>query len=99
MIAELKIYKDCSSEEPINTYTIRRMPSYVTAKMTDILTKIQEKGMSNEDAMTEFDSLFKMLFPEITDEELRLADFGDKMEVIYAIARHYNSIGANALKN
>lgn len=98
MIAELNIYKNCSDEKPMKTYTIRRMPSYITAKMTDILTKL-EKNLTNEEAMKEFDTLFKMLFPEITDEELQLADFGDKMKVIYAIAENYNNIGSRALKN
>lgn len=102
MIAELKIYEDCSSEEPTNVYTMYRTTTRVSKQMADLqqkYTKMQATADDYEEVIQDLDSLLKTIFPKITDEELESLSVEEKMDFVWAIANHFNQVANKALKN
>lgn len=98
MIAELKVFADCTSQEPTNTYPIYQIPSHIQAKLADLEIKVN-KDMPAEMAIKELDKAFKIMIPKITDEELGSIPLSNKFEVLYAIAKEFNDLANDAIKN
>lgn len=93
MIAELKIYEDCSSQEPTKTYPVYQLTTKVTKRIADFQVKY-EKDMTMEEATRELNYLFKTIFPTITDEELECTSIQNQLEFVRAIVNHFNSVAA-----
>ncbi len=120
MIAELKIYGNPSSLEPTKTYTVYRLTPHTMSVVQDFLVKkFNTKELQNsdtmkkkiatyteEEAMQDMTRLLKIFFPEITDEEIMMLDFGDGSgnngqfyEFVNAINDYANAESQRALKN
>ena len=93
MIAELKIYEDCSSKEPTKTYPVYQLTTKVTKRIADFQDRYQ-KDMSMEEATKELNYLFKTIFPTITDEELECTSIENQMEFVWSIVNHFNRVAA-----
>lgn len=99
MIAQLKIYSDCSSVEPTKTYDMLRTTTKVTKRMADFQTrydKVNPTDADYDEVMADLDDLIKTIFPSITDEELEDASIEDKLEFVWSVVRHFNKV---AVKN
>lgn len=102
MIAELKIYEDCSSEEPTAVYTMYRTTTRVSKQMADIQQKyanMQATADNYEEVMQDLDNLLKSIFPKMTDSELEALSVEEKMDFVWAITNHFNQVANRALKN
>lgn len=102
MIAELKIYEDCSSPEPTKTYPLYRVTTRVTKQMADFQKKYETMKPTADDyeeVMGDLDFILKTIFPKITDEELEIASLDDKMDFVWAITNHFNNVSNKAIKN
>jgi len=98
MIAELKVFADCTSKEPTKTYPIYQIPSHIQAKLADLDIKVN-KDMKAEEAIKELDKTFKIMIPKLTDEELAGIPLENKFEVLYAVTKEFNELANEALKN
>ena len=98
MIAELKIYEDCSSPEPTKTYPLYRVTTRVTKQLADFQVK-SEEGMGTDEAMEELRFVFKTIFPKITDEELDCVSIEEMMDFVWAVVNHFNNVSGKNLKN
>ena len=98
MIAELKVFADCTSQNPSKTYPIYQIPSHIQAKLADLDIKVN-KDMPAEEAIKELDKTFKIMIPTITDEELNCISLKNKFEVLYAVANEFNGLANEAAKN
>ena len=122
MIAELKVYGNPSSKEPTKTYTVYRMTPHTWATVQDFMVKrfsaeellddsqeIVEKKYatySEEEIAEDATRLLKIFFPEITDEELWMLDYGDGTgengqvyEFINALNNYATAESRRSLKN
>ena len=93
MIAELKVYGNPSSLEPTKTYPLYRMTPHTWGALQDYMFKKFNKEelldnsqdvvkkkfatYSEEEMAQEAARLLKIFFPEITDEEIWMLDYGD----------------------
>ena len=93
MIAELKVYGNPSSKEPTKTYTIYRMTPHTWGALQDFIFKRFNKEelldssievvnkkyakYSEKEIAEDATRLLKIFFPEITDEEIWMLDYGD----------------------
>lgn len=93
MIAELKIYEDCSSKEPTKTYPVYQVTTKVSKRIADFQDKY-DKNMSMEEATKELNYMFKSIFPTITDEELECTSIENQMEFVWAIVNHFNKVAS-----
>ena len=97
MIAQLKIYADCSSKEPTKTFDMLRVSTKVTKRMADFqgkYEKLKPTAEDYEDVMSDLDDLIRTIFPSITDEELEDASIDDKMDFVYQVVGHFNKVAA-----
>lgn len=122
MIAELKVYGNPSSKEPTKTYTVYRITPHTWGLVQDFIQKrfnkeelldsgkeVVEKKYtkySEEEVQQEMVRLLKIFFPEITDEEIWMLDYGDGSgtngqfyEFVNAIVHYGNSESNRSLKN
>lgn len=122
MIAELKVYGNPSSLEPTKTYTVYRITPHTQGLVQDFIFKrfseeeisnnnkeIVDKKYakySNEEMVEEGARLLRIFFPEITEEEIWMLDYGDGTgkngqfyEFINAISEYANKESNRSLKN
>ena len=122
MIAELKVYGDPSSLEPTKTYTVYRITPHTWGAVQDFIHKrfnkeelldsrkeVVEKRynkFSEEEIQQEMVRLLKIFFPEITEKEIWMLDYGDGSgtngqfyEFVNAIVNYGNSESDRSLKN
>lgn len=95
MIAELKIYKDCSSEEPIKTYKLYRVS-------IDIARKLRNVKVEGEGEEAQFSGMLKMLqvlFPNFTEEDLNLLDLVEYRTFVDKVGKAIRGIEEYAIKN
>ena len=95
MIAQLKIYADCSSPEPTKTYDMLRTTTKVTKRMADFQVKYEKVSPTDadhEEVMADLDDLLKTIFPTLTDEELEDTSVEDKMDFVWAVVNHFNKV-------
>ena len=93
MIAELKIFEDCSSKEPTKTYPVYQLTTKVTKRIADFQDRY-EKNMSMDEATKELNYLFKTIFPTITDEELECTSIENQMDFVLAVVNHFNKVAS-----
>lgn len=103
MIAELKIYEDCSSKEPTKVYPLYQITTRVSKQMADFKDKYDNNFKPTaddyEEVMNDLDDLIRKVFPKITDEELEDTSLENKMEFVWAVVNHFNGIANKTLKN
>lgn len=95
MIAQLKIYADCSSQEPTKTYDMYRTTTKVTKRMADWqlkYTNMKPTADDYEEVMADLDDLLRTVFPSITDDELENASVEDKMAFVWDVVKHFNKV-------
>ena len=95
MIAQLKIYADCSSPEPTKTYDMLRVTTKVTKRIADFQVKYEKTKPSSaeyEEVIGDLDMLLKTIFPSITEDDLDDASIEDKMDFVYQVVDHFNNI-------
>jgi hypothetical protein len=89
MNAQLKIYADCTSEEPTKVYTCRRLLFKTSKEINSLAEKLQ--GKSEEEQIAINIQVIKTIFPDFQDEEF---DFIDPVEWV----RFVNEIGQETAK-
>lgn len=97
MIAQLKIYADCSSAEPTKTFDMLRVSTKVTKRMADFQAKYDKLTPTADDyeeVINDLDNLIRTIFPSITDEDLEDASIDDKMDFVYQVVNHFNKVAA-----
>lgn len=102
MIAELKIYEDCSNPEPTKTYPLYQITTRVSKQMADFKDKYDNFKATADDydeVMNDLNDLIRKVFPKITDEELENTSLENKMEFVWATVHHFNGIANKTLKN
>lgn len=122
MIAELKVYGNPSSKEPTKVYPLYRMTPHTWATVEDFMFKRFSKeemldnrqevvnkkyaNYSKEEIGDEATRLLKIFFPEITNEELWMLDYGDGtgengqvFEFLNAVIAHASAEQKRSLKN
>ena len=102
MIAELKIFEDCSSKEPTKTFPLYQITTRVSKQMADFKDKYDNFKPTSDDyeeVMNDLDDLIRKVFPKITDDELDNVPLDNKMEFVWAVVNHFNSIANRTLKN
>lgn len=95
MIAELKIFQDCTSEEPIRVYKLNRVSINVARKLRNI--KVEGEG---EDA--QFNAMFellKTLFPNFIKDDLYLLDLIEYRDFVNKVGKAIKGIEEEAIKN
>lgn len=120
MIAELKVYGNPSSLEPTKTYTVYRLTPYTMGLVQDFLFKKFDKkeltepgavkkkyeGASDKEMQEDLVRLLRIFFPDITEEEIWMLDYGDGTgndgqfyEFVNAINNYANNESNHSLKN
>ena len=67
-MAQLNIYEDCASEKPTKTYTCRRVLAGVIQKITKFVEEMD--GKTNAEQLAMLGDFARLIFPQITDDEL-----------------------------
>ena len=97
MNAELKIYKDCTSEEPTKVYTCRRL-LFKTSKEVTALAE-QLKGKTEEEQIEINIKVIKTIFPDFQAEEFEYIDPVEWLNFVNEIGRETAQILKHAQKN
>lgn len=110
MEAKLNIYQGCESDEPIKTYTCRRLTYKVGTQIDIISKKISklENERKNKDAdLNEIDQeqyeltieLLKSIFPNFTKEDFDGVDVVEYQNFVNEIGQETSKILNQAAKN
>lgn len=97
MLAKLKIYADCSSEEPTKVYVCRRLILKVSKKIGALLEQMKDKTEAEQERITI--DVIKTIFPDFQDEEFEFIDPTEWLEFVNSITKETNDILENASKN
>lgn len=95
MIAELKIYKDCTSEEPMKVYKLYRVSIDIARK----LRNIKVEGDTEEEQFEGMLKLLQVLFPNFTREDLYLLDLVEYKKFVENVGNAIKGIENEAIKN
>ena len=97
MNATLNIYKDCTSEEPVKTYTCKRLLLGVSKKVQAMSENMEGKSEEEQNQITI--DILKTIFPNFEDDDFNYIDPVEYFIFIQEIAKETNKIMANAIKN
>ena len=97
MLAELKVYKDCATEEPTKVYTCRRLLFGVSKKALAISEKMQ--GKTEMDQIDRLVDLLQAIFPNFERDDIEYIDAGELGEFINKIVADTNAQMIRAQKN
>lgn len=97
MNAQLRIYKDCTSEEPTKVYTCRRL-LFKTSKAINALAE-QLQGKTEEEQVAINIQVIKTIFPEFEDEEFDCIDPVEWVRFVNEIGQETAKIVKQAEKN
>lgn len=97
MNAELKIYKDCTSEEPTKVYTCRRLLFKTSKAIASLADQLQDKSPEEQAEVTI--AIIKVIFPEFQDEEFECIDPQDWANFVAEITKETGKIVTHATKN
>lgn len=97
MNAELKLYKDCTSEEPTKVYVCRRL-IYKTAKtIEELSTKVQKtKDADEQERLTV--KILQSIFPEFGDDDINYIDPNEYARFIQQVQGGVAEVLDNAQK-
>lgn len=96
MLAELKIYKDCTSEKPTKVYTCRRLLLGVSKKVQSLSENMQGKSEEEQERITL--DILKTIFPNFDNDDFNFVDPVEYMQFVNALAAETNEILENAAK-
>lgn len=74
-MAQLNIYKDCSSTKPSKTYECRRLLFGVAKKALSLAEAMN--GKSEADQFSMLSEIIQVIFPDITDEDIECMDIAE----------------------
>ena len=97
MNATLKIYKDCTTEEPTKVYVCKRLLLGVSKKVQALGESIKDK--SNEEQQAIIIDILKTIFPDFEDGDFEGIDPYEYAEFIKEIGAETARIQGRALKN
>lgn len=97
MNAQLRVFKDCSSEEPTKVYICRRLLLGVSKKVQALSEKMQGKSEEEQEQITI--DILKTIFPNFEADDFNYIDPTEYMLFVQAIAQETNSIIDSAAKN
>lgn len=97
MNAQLKIYKDCTSEEPSKVYTCRRLLFKTSKAIASLAENLQ--GKSQEEQAEATIAIIKVIFPEFQDEEFEYIDPTEWANFVNEITKETSQIVHHAQKN
>lgn len=92
-MAQLNIYKDCSSTKPSKTYECRRLLFGVTQKALSLAEAMQ--GKSDADQFKMLGEIIQVIFPDITDADIACMDIAEMKDFVAEVF----SMSVNELKN
>lgn len=92
---ELSIYG--TDDEKIKTYEADRVRWGVLLKAVDLSEHIAEK--SPVEQVKTIGNILKLVFTDLTDEDLELADYNDVMNTFFQITKSIKSIKVDDSKN
>lgn len=92
-MAQLNIYKDCSSDKPSKTYECRRLLFGVTQQALALAEEMQ--GKSQADQFKMIGEFIQVIFPDITDEDIACMDIAEMKSFVSDVF----SMSVNGLKN
>lgn len=73
MEAELKLYKDCTSEEPTKVFVCRRLIFKVAKTIEELSAKVQKsKDAEEQERLTV--KILQSIFPDFGDDDLNYID-------------------------
>lgn len=73
MNAELKLYKDCTSEEPTKVFVCRRLIFKVAKTIEELSAKVQKsKDVNEQERLTV--KILQSIFPDFADDDLNYID-------------------------
>lgn len=73
MNAELKLYKDCTSEEPTKVFVCRRLIFKVAKTIEELSVKVQKsKDAEEQERLTT--RILQTIFPDFGDDDLNYID-------------------------
>jgi hypothetical protein len=96
MNATLRIYKDCTSEEPTKTYVCRRLLLGVSKKVQALTDNMKGKSEEEQEAITL--DILKTIFPHFENDDFNYIDPNEWLKFVNEISRETNEIVANTVK-
>jgi hypothetical protein len=73
MNAELKLYKDCTSEEPTKVFVCRRLIFKVAKTIEELSAKVQKSTDADEQERLTV-KILQSIFPDFGDDDLNYID-------------------------
>lgn len=92
---ELSIYD--ANDEVIKKYQTNRVRWGILLKAVDLSGKINQK--SPEEQLKAVGEILKLIFPDLTDEHLALADYNDVMNTFKQLINSIRTINIDDSKN
>lgn len=96
-MAQLNIYEDCTAETPAKTYTCRRVLSGAIKKITKFVEEMD--GKTNAEQLAMLGDFARLIFPQITEEELAGIDILELQDFFKDILKMAHSKIEQAQKN
>lgn len=97
-MAQINIYADCGSESPTKTYTARRLLSGVAIKVMKVAEEIEKKKSVAEQYAAILE-IVKIVFPQISDEEVECIDTAELMPFLRDVCNINSAELDKATKN
>lgn len=86
MNAELRLYKDCTSDEPTKVFVCRRMIYKVAKTIEELSAKVQKtKDGAEQERLTV--KILQAIFPDFGDDDLNYVDPNEYARFIQQIQR------------
>lgn len=97
MNAILRVYKDCSSDEPTKVYTCKRLLLGVSKKVQSLSNAMNGKSEEEQEGLTI--QILKTIFPNFEDDDFNFIDPIEYLNFVKEISKETNQIINNAQKN
>lgn len=98
MNAELKLYKDCTSEEPTKVFVCKRL-IYKVAKNIEVLSAKVAKAKDEAEQEMLTVKILQTIFPNFEDDDINYIDPSEYQRFIQQIAIGTQEILETAQKN
>lgn len=97
MNAELKLYKDCTSEEPTKVFVCRRLLYKVAKNIEELSAKVSKtKDAEEQEKLTT--KILQTIFPDFGDDDLNFVDVNDYSRFIQQIQSGVSEVLETAQK-
>ncbi len=99
MIGEIKVYKDCTSEEPTKVFKCYRLTFNISKKVGALMEQLSKVGNDEKEAEEKTFEILKVIFPDFTKEDYENTSIPEIGEFLIAIVKDSNRIQEQASKN